>query len=51
MHIYAAVSNGKRKSRRFSLIRLPFAHQANLNLLFVRFLTKKQTEIIFLLTD
>ncbi len=34
--IYAAVSNGKRKPRRFSLIRLPFAHLANGSLSFVR---------------
>jgi hypothetical protein len=29
MYIYAPVSNGKRKPRRLSLIRLPFAHRAN----------------------
>jgi hypothetical protein len=43
--IYAAVSNGKRKPRRFSLLRLPSAHHANRSLLFVRLLTKKQTEV------
>ncbi len=41
---YTAVSNGKQKIRRFSLIRLPFAHRANGSLSFVRLLTKKQTE-------
>jgi hypothetical protein len=30
-------SNGKRKPRRFSLVRLPFAHHAKGSLLFVRF--------------
>ncbi len=33
--IYAAVSNGKRKNGQFSLIRLPFAHRANVSLSFV----------------
>jgi hypothetical protein len=31
--------NGKRKPRRFSLIRLPFAHRANGSLSYVRMLT------------
>jgi hypothetical protein len=35
--------NGKRKPRRLSLIRLPFAHHANESLSFVRLLMKKQT--------
>ncbi len=43
--IYAAVSNGKRKFGRFSIIRWLFAHRANGSLLFVRFLTKKQTAV------
>jgi hypothetical protein len=43
-------SNGKRP-RRFFLIRLPFAHRANGSLSFVRLLTKKQKEVIRLLTD
>ncbi len=43
-------SNRKRKPRRFSLIRLPFAHHANGNLAFVCSLTKKQTEVIYLET-
>ncbi len=37
---------GKRKPRRFSLIRLPFALCANVSLPFVHLLTKKQTEVI-----
>ncbi len=48
---YAAVSNGKRKPRRFSLI-LPFAHGANRGLSFVRLLTKtKKPEVIRFQTD
>jgi hypothetical protein len=43
--------NGKRKTRRFSLIRLPFAHLAHGSLSFVRLLTKKQTEVVRLKTD
>ncbi len=39
-------SNRIRKPRRFSSIRLLFAHHANGNLSFVCLLTKKQTEII-----
>ncbi len=52
-NIYALISNGngKRKSRRLSLIPLPFAHRANESLSFVRLLTKKQTEVIHLQTD
>jgi hypothetical protein len=42
IHIHTAVSNGKRKPRRFSLIRLPFAHCRNGSLFFVRLLAKKQ---------
>jgi hypothetical protein len=41
----------KPKPRLFSLIRLPFAHRANGNLLFVCLLTKNQTEVIPLQTD
>jgi hypothetical protein len=51
IYIYAAVSNGKRKPRRFSLIRLPFANCANASLSFVCLLTKKQTEFVRLQTD
>jgi hypothetical protein len=51
-HIYvcicAAVSNGKRKPRRFSFIRLPFAHRANGSLSFIRLLAKNQTEDVCL---
>jgi hypothetical protein len=43
-------SNEKQKNRRFSLIRLSFAHLANGSLLFVRLLTK-QTEVDRLQTD
>jgi hypothetical protein len=43
--------NGKRKSRRFSLIRVLFAHCANRSLSFVRLLTKKQTEVMRLQID
>ncbi len=39
---YTAVSNGKWKPRRFSLIQLPFAHHTNIGLLFVCLLTKKR---------
>ncbi len=51
--MYTAVSNGnrKRKPRRFSLTRLPFAHRTNGRLSFVRLLTKKQTEVMRLQTD
>ncbi len=42
---------GKRKPRRFSLVHLLFAHRANGSLLFVRLLTKKQTEAVRLQTD
>jgi hypothetical protein len=48
---YTAVSNRKRKARRFSLIRLPFAHRLNGILLFVNLFTKKKMEVIRLLTD
>ncbi len=34
------------KPKRFSLIRLPFAHRANGSLSFVSLFTKKQTEVI-----
>jgi hypothetical protein len=44
-------SNGKRKPRRFSLIRLPFAYRANGSSSFDCFLTKKQTEVIRLQAD
>jgi hypothetical protein len=43
--------NGKRKPGQFSLNRLPVAHRANRSSSFVRFLTKKQTELIRLQTD
>ncbi len=43
--------NGKRKPRRFSLIRLQFARRANGSLSFTRLFTKKQTEVIRLQTD
>jgi hypothetical protein len=45
------MENSKRKPRRFSLIRLPFAHHANGSWSCVRLLTKKQTEVIRLQTD
>ncbi len=38
--------NGKRKPRRFSLIRSLFAHRANGSLSFVRLLTEVQLEVI-----
>ncbi len=44
------MGKGKQKPRRFSLIRLLFAHCAN-GILFVRLLPKKQTEVILLQTD
>ncbi len=51
-HIYvcicAAVSNGKRKPRRFSFIRLMFAHRSNGSLSFVCLLSKNQTEDVCL---
>jgi hypothetical protein len=46
-YLDAAVSNGKWKPRRFSLVRLPFAHCANGNLSFVGLLRKKQTKVTF----
>ncbi len=51
VYIYAVVSNGKREPRQFSLIRSPFAHNANGGLSFVRLLTKKQTEVIHFQTN
>jgi hypothetical protein len=51
LYLYAAVSNGKLKPRRFFLIRLPFTHRENGNLYFVRLLTKKKTEVTRLQTD
>jgi hypothetical protein len=42
---YAAVSNGKWKSRQLSLIRLLFAHRANRNFLVCLFLTKNQQKL------
>ncbi len=50
-YIYPAISYKIRKPRRFSLIPLPFAHRKNGSLSFVWLLTKKQTEVIHLLTD
>ncbi len=44
------MEKGKQKPRRFSFIRLLFAHCTNRSLLFVRLLTKKQTEVIRLQT-
>jgi hypothetical protein len=41
----------KWKTRRFSSIRLLFAHCANGSLLFLRLFTKKQTEVIRLQMD
>ncbi len=43
-NIYAAISTGKRKPRRFSLILLFFAHYANGSLPFVCLFTEKQTD-------
>jgi hypothetical protein len=59
LEVYRAMSqcfyekklNGKRKPSRFSLIRLPFVHRTNGSLSFVRWLMKKQTELILLQTD
>ncbi len=42
--------NGKRKPRRFVLIRCPFVHCANGSLWFFRLFMKKQTEVIRLQT-
>jgi hypothetical protein len=39
------MENGKRKSRGFSLIRLPFANSANGSFSFARYLTKKRTKV------
>ncbi len=44
--MYMKIFNEKRKSRRFSLIFLHFAHRSNGSLPFVRLLTSKQTEVI-----
>ncbi len=44
-------SNRKLKPRRFSLIRLMFAHRANRSSTFVHLLTKKQMDVIRLQTD
>ncbi len=51
LYKYSAVKSRKLKSRRFSLIRLPFSHRANGSLSFVCFLTKKPMEVIRLQTD
>jgi hypothetical protein len=48
IYLYAADSSGERKPRRFSIIRLLFAHRENGSLSFVHLLTKKQTEVIHL---
>ncbi len=45
--MYAASSNGKRKPRRFSLIRLQFPHSANGSFSFVCLFTKKQRKFPF----
>ncbi len=45
VHIYAAVSNGKRKPRRLYSIHLPFAHCANGTSSFFHLFTKKRTEV------
>jgi hypothetical protein len=50
-HGHNQTGNGKRKPRRFSLIRLPFCHLVNGSLSFVRLLTRKQTEVIRLQTE
>jgi hypothetical protein len=47
--VYAAVSNGKWKPRRFSSIHLLFAHRTNGSLSFVHLLTKKQA--LYIHTD
>ncbi len=41
----------KRKPRRFTLFRLPFAHHASGRWSFVRLLTKKQTEVSYPLAN
>jgi hypothetical protein len=43
--IYTAVSNGKRKHRRFSLIHLPFVHRIIRSLSFVHLLTKNKRKL------
>jgi hypothetical protein len=48
IYIFAAVSNRKRKPRRFSLIRLPFTHRSNE---VCHLFMKKQTQVICLQTD
>jgi hypothetical protein len=49
--IYAAISNGKRKPRRFFLILLPLTYRVNGSLSFLRLFTKRQTELIRLQTN
>ncbi len=51
VYIFTAVSNRKWKPRRFSLIRLPFAHRATGSLSLVRLFPKKQSEVIPLQTN
>ncbi len=51
LYQYFQMENGKQMSRRFSLIRLPFANCANESLSFVPLLTKKQNEVIHLQMD
>ncbi len=48
IYIYAAISNIKWKPRRFSFIRLPFAHSANASLSFVRLFTRNKQTCPFL---
>jgi hypothetical protein len=43
LNIYAAISNGKRKPRQFSLICLPFARRANAGLSFASFVDEENT--------
>jgi hypothetical protein len=47
LYICVAISNRKRKPRRFSLIRLPFAHCANGSSSFVRLFMKKKPKLSF----
>jgi hypothetical protein len=51
IYIYMLFKTKNGSPGKFSIIRLPFVNRANGSLLFVRLLTKKQTEDICLKTD
>jgi hypothetical protein len=51
IYIYINILPFEMENKQFSLIRLLFAHHANVSLSFVHLLTKKQTEVNHLQTE